>query len=161
MRELPEAAELQSSTDLWCCPFRAAEYFICTRERLPAGTGRKDRVNTMPKRGKKYRSSTEGLDRAKVYELDEGLETALKSKYAKFDESVDIAIKLGVDPRHADQMVRSSVMLPHGTGTRGASFVASSRLDGKPHHTDRPASMPAPGPRNAPARSPEWSPLLC
>ena len=42
--------------------------------------------------------------------------TALKSKYAKFDESVDIAIKLGVDPRHADQMVRSSVVLPNGTG---------------------------------------------
>ena len=70
----------------------------------------------MPRRGKKYRNSVEGRDTEMVFELDEGLEEALKAKYAKFDESVDVAIKLGVDPRHADQMVRSSVMLPHGTG---------------------------------------------
>lgn len=70
----------------------------------------------MPKRGKKYKNSVEKLDTAKVYELDEGLENVLKAKYANFDESIDIAVKLGVDPRHADQMVRSSVLLPHGTG---------------------------------------------
>ncbi len=55
-------------------------------------------------------------DRTKVYELAEGIELVLKSKFANFDESFDIAVRLGVDPRHADQMVRSSVMLPHGTG---------------------------------------------
>ena len=70
----------------------------------------------MPKRGKKYRKGAEGLDPEAVYELDEGLGKVLNAKYANFDESVDIAVKLGVDPRHADQMVRSSVMLPHGTG---------------------------------------------
>lgn len=70
----------------------------------------------MPKKGKNYRNAVEGLDRTKFYELDEGVENVLKAKFAKFDESVDIAVKLGVDPRHADQMVRSSVMLPHGTG---------------------------------------------
>jgi len=70
----------------------------------------------MPKRGKKYRNALEGLDTSKVYELNEGVENVLKAKYANFDESVDIAVKLGVDPRHADQMVRASVMLPHGTG---------------------------------------------
>lgn len=70
----------------------------------------------MPKRGKKYRNSAEGLDSEKVYELEEAVEFVQKAKYAKFDESVDIAVKLGVDPRHADQMVRSSVLLPHGTG---------------------------------------------
>lgn len=70
----------------------------------------------MPKRGKKYRKSVEGLDPAKLYELEESIEMVLKAKYTNFDESVDIAVKLGVDPRHADQMVRSSVMLPHGTG---------------------------------------------
>ncbi len=58
----------------------------------------------------------EGLDSTKVYELEEAIEIIQKAKYAKFDESVDIAVKLGVDPRHADQMVRSSVLLPHGTG---------------------------------------------
>ncbi|MDW7774550.1 MAG: 50S ribosomal protein L1 [Desulfobulbaceae bacterium] len=70
----------------------------------------------MSKRGKKYRNSIQGIDTAKLIELDEGLDNVLKAKYANFDESVDIAVKLGVDPRHADQMVRSSVMLPHGTG---------------------------------------------
>jgi len=70
----------------------------------------------MPKRGKKYRGALEGVDLSKIYELEEGVEVTLKSTYAKFDESVDIAIKLGVDPRHADQMVRSSVLLPNGTG---------------------------------------------
>lgn len=70
----------------------------------------------MPKRGKKYRSGVEGLDTAKIFELDECVENVLQAKYANFDETVDIAVKLGIDPRHADQMVRSSVILPHGTG---------------------------------------------
>ncbi|NIA04448.1 MAG: 50S ribosomal protein L1 [Proteobacteria bacterium] len=70
----------------------------------------------MPRRGKKYRNSVEGFDRTRTYELAEAVAGALKARYAGFDESFDIAIRLGVDPRHADQMVRSSVMLPHGTG---------------------------------------------
>ncbi|GBE12404.1 50S ribosomal protein L1 [bacterium BMS3Bbin14] len=70
----------------------------------------------MPRRGKKYRNSVEGLDRTRTYELAEAVAGALKARYAGFDESFDIAVRLGVDPRHADQMVRSSVMLPHGTG---------------------------------------------
>lgn len=56
------------------------------------------------------------VDRARKYNLEEGLETVLSASYAKFDESVDVAIKLGVDPRHADQMVRGTCILPHGTG---------------------------------------------
>ncbi len=70
----------------------------------------------MVKRGKNYRKASEDIDKTKTYSLDEGVELALKGNYAKFDESVDIAIRLGVDPRHADQMVRSSVVLPNGTG---------------------------------------------
>ena len=70
----------------------------------------------MAKRGKNYRKVTEGLDPTKVYSLEEGVELAIKDRYTKFDESVDVAIRLGVDPRHADQMVRSSVVLPNGTG---------------------------------------------
>jgi large subunit ribosomal protein L1 len=70
----------------------------------------------MAKRGKNYKKVTEDLDTSKVYTLDEAVELALKGSYAKFDESIDIAIRLGVDPRHADQMVRSSVVLPNGTG---------------------------------------------
>ncbi len=70
----------------------------------------------MAKRGKNYRKAAEVIDTGKIYSFDEGVELALKGSYAKFDESVDIAIRLGVDPRHADQMVRSSVVLPNGTG---------------------------------------------
>ena len=70
----------------------------------------------MARHGKKYRNSASEIDRTKLYELKEGVTLALKAAYAKFDESIDLAVRLGVDPRHADQMVRSSVMLPHGTG---------------------------------------------
>jgi large subunit ribosomal protein L1 len=70
----------------------------------------------MAKKGKNFREKTTGVDLAKVYPLEEGLDLALKCTYAKFDESMDIAIRLGVDPRHADQNVRSSVILPNGTG---------------------------------------------
>jgi large subunit ribosomal protein L1 len=70
----------------------------------------------MPKHGKKFRNVLAGVDRTVVHDLDEGIELVLKSTYAKFDETFDIAMKLGVDPRHADQMIRSSVTLPHGTG---------------------------------------------
>jgi len=70
----------------------------------------------MAKRGKKYANSTALRDVARLYTLDEALELALKAKYAKFDESVDVALRLGVDPRHADQMIRSSMVLPNGTG---------------------------------------------
>jgi large subunit ribosomal protein L1 len=65
---------------------------------------------------KKKISSREKVDRSKKYSLTEGLETVLESSYGKFDESVDVAVKLGVDPRHADQMVRGTCVLPHGTG---------------------------------------------
>ncbi|MGI9569382.1 MAG: 50S ribosomal protein L1, partial [Desulfobulbia bacterium] len=70
----------------------------------------------MPKHGKKYRNKVEGVDRTIVKTLDEALKLVVASSYVSFDETVDIAAKLGVDPRHADQMVRSSVVLPHGTG---------------------------------------------
>src|SRR5210317_265994 len=70
----------------------------------------------MAKKGKNFRKALEDIDTSKMYSLQEGVELALKGSYAKFDESVDIAIRLGVDPRHADQMVRSSVVLPNGTG---------------------------------------------
>lgn len=70
----------------------------------------------MATRGKNYRRVAAELDPTTLLTLDEGIEKALGTSYAKFDESLDIAIRLGVDPRHADQMVRSSVVLPNGTG---------------------------------------------
>ncbi len=77
----------------------------------------------MPKRGKLYKNAVTAIDRARMYDLNEALELVLKAKYAKFDESVDVAVRLGVDPRHADQMVRSSVILPNGTGKTARVLV--------------------------------------
>lgn len=70
----------------------------------------------MPKRGKKYIESRGKIDTLKRYDFAEAVESAIKASYAKFDETVDVAVKLGVDPRHADQMVRGTVVLPHGLG---------------------------------------------
>jgi large subunit ribosomal protein L1 len=70
----------------------------------------------MAKAGKKITAAREKLDSSKKYELDAALEEVVKASYAKFDESVDVAVNLGVDPRKADQNIRGSVVLPHGTG---------------------------------------------
>lgn len=70
----------------------------------------------MAKVGKKYKKALDQVDRLKYYDLKEALKLVKDIAFANFDESVDAAIKLGVDPRHADQMVRGSVTLPHGTG---------------------------------------------
>ncbi len=70
----------------------------------------------MPKQGKGYRKASGSYDSLKYHELEEGLAVVKSLHYVKFDESVDIAVRLGVDPRHADQMVRGAVSLPHGIG---------------------------------------------
>ncbi|HDG96885.1 MAG: 50S ribosomal protein L1 [Deltaproteobacteria bacterium] len=70
----------------------------------------------MAKRGKKYRNVIEKVDRTKRYSFEEAIQLALDCSYASFDETVDLAVRLGVDPRHADQMVRGTVVLPNGVG---------------------------------------------
>jgi len=70
----------------------------------------------MAKRGKKYLESKNAYDSNKEYELTEALEILEKSAKAKFDETVELHLRLGVDSRHADQQVRGTVILPHGTG---------------------------------------------
>lgn len=77
----------------------------------------------MPKHGKQYRKVAAGIDRSRMYDLHEALGLVLEARYARFDESVDIAVRLGVDPRHADQMIRSSVILPNGTGKTARVLV--------------------------------------
>ncbi|MEO5767725.1 MAG: 50S ribosomal protein L1 [Polyangia bacterium] len=66
--------------------------------------------------GKKYKAAATKVDRSKKYLLEDACKLLPETKVAKFDESVDIAVRLGVDPKHADQMVRGAVVLPHGTG---------------------------------------------
>jgi len=70
----------------------------------------------MPKQGKRYQQINSKVDATQRYKLEEGLRLVIETATARFDESVDVAIKLGVDPRKADQMVRGTVVLPHGTG---------------------------------------------
>jgi len=66
--------------------------------------------------GKNFKNASAKVDRTKRYSIDEACKLVPETKVAKFDESVDIAVRLGVDPKHADQMVRGAVVLPHGTG---------------------------------------------
>ncbi len=70
----------------------------------------------MPQRGKKYQDARKEIDRNKHYEPDEALELVKKLGGTKFDETVELAVRLGVNPKHADQQVRGGVVLPHGTG---------------------------------------------
>ena len=68
------------------------------------------------KHGKKYVDAAKLVDKTKLYETDEALDTVIKTATAKFDETVELHVKLGVDSRHADQQVRGAVVLPNGTG---------------------------------------------
>lgn len=68
--------------------------------------------------GKKYKESSKLIDKKTLYTPLEAIELALKTAKANFDETIELSIKLGVDPRHADQQVRGAVVLPHGTGKK-------------------------------------------
>lgn len=70
----------------------------------------------MPKRGKKYQEAIEKVDRDKYYDPLEAIKLAQETSISKFDGTVEVHVKLGIDPRHADQLVRETVMFPHGLG---------------------------------------------
>ncbi len=70
----------------------------------------------MPQHGKKYRKSVEGIDFTNPFTLEEAVSKSLAASFVKFDETVDVALGLGVDPKYSDQMVRGAVSLPHGLG---------------------------------------------
>src|SRR6187549_2462351 len=78
---------------------------------------RSRKTKTMPKKiAKKRNEALAGFDRQKFHSVDEAVAVLQKLAFAKFDETVDIAVRLGVNPKHADQMVRGALVLPHGTG---------------------------------------------
>ena len=85
----------------------------------------------MAKVGKRTAAAREGIDRKKLYGLDEAVKMVKARAKAKFDETIEIAMNLGVDPRHADQMVRGVVNLPNGTGktVRVAVFAKDAKAD--------------------------------
>ena len=77
----------------------------------------------MAKMGKKYRASVELIDKSKLYDADEAVALLCQTAKAKFDETVEIHIRLGVDSRHADQQVRGAIVLPNGTGKTVRTMV--------------------------------------
>ena len=82
----------------------------------------------MPKHGKRYRKLLEKIDRSKEYQVDEALALVKEMATAKFDESIEVHVRLGIDPRKSDQNVRSTVVLPHGTG-KTISVLAFAKGD--------------------------------
>ena len=82
-------------------------------------------------RGKKYQDSAKQIDKANLYDTAEAMDLIVKTAPAKFDETVELHVKLGVDSRHADQQVRGAIVLPHGTGkqVRVAVFAKGAKAD--------------------------------
>lgn len=80
----------------------------------------------MAKKGKRYNEIAQKVDKLKVYTPEEALDLVFETKSAKFLETVELAVRLGVDPRHADQQVRGTVVLPHGTGKTVKILVITS-----------------------------------
>ena len=70
----------------------------------------------MPKRGKKYQDSVKEYDKTELYDVEDAMDIVVKTSKAKFDETVELHARLGVDGRHADQQVRGAIVLPHGVG---------------------------------------------
>src|ERR671933_2967884 len=85
----------------------------------------------MAQHGKRYRAAHEGIDRTKTYPIQDAIKLVKERAKAKFDETVEVAMNLGVDPRHADQMVRGVAQLPNGTGrqVRVAVFARGDKAE--------------------------------
>ena len=81
--------------------------------------------------GKRYKDALQSFDRQKYYPLDEALKIVQSNSKAKFDETIEAHFRLGIDPRHSDQQVRTTVMLPHGTGNtvRVLAFVDEALIE--------------------------------
>jgi large subunit ribosomal protein L1 len=92
---------------------------------------RQNKIQENDMASKRYKQLSEKIDATKQYSVEEAAATVKDLKSAKFDETVEIAMNLGVDPRHADQMVRGAVVLPHGTGkkVRVAVFAKGTKVD--------------------------------
>ena len=75
------------------------------------------------KRGKNYVDSKKIIDKTKAYESNEAMALVVQTAKSKFDETIELHVKLGIDPRHADQQVRGAIVLPHGTGKTNRVLV--------------------------------------
>ncbi len=89
------------------------------------GSGRSPVEVTMARNGKKFRAAAEQIE-DRYYSLDEAIPLVQRGRFAGFDESVELALRLGVNPKHADQMVRGTIILPHGLGRSRRVLVVAS-----------------------------------
>ena len=85
----------------------------------------------MPKRGKKYQEAAKLIDSEANYSPDEAVDLVKKTSYAKFDSTVEVHLRMGLDPRKADQQIRTTVQLPHGTGREVRVLVFAEGEDQK------------------------------
>mgnify|MGYP002139854158 CR=1 FL=1 len=92
-------------------------------------------------RGKKYQESAKLIDKSAQYEAAEGMDLICKTAKAKFDETVELHVKLGVDSRHADQQVRGAIVLPHGTGKTQRVLVFAKAAKADTMDAQRPGSF--------------------
>src|SRR5258706_7757275 len=109
----------------------------------------------MGKHGKKYRAGAAKIDPTKLYPIEEAVRLTLEAKFAKFDETVELAVRLGVDPRQADQNVRGTVMLPHGTGKTIRVLVIAKGEKVKEAEEAAPA-LPGGGERSKTLAAGKW-----
>ena len=100
----------------------------------------------MAKAGKRYEKAAEAVDSNKSYSLDEAIALVKDNAKAKFDETIDVAMNLGVDPKHSDQMVRGAVSMPNGLGksVRVAVFAKGPKADEAKDRCDRGWPVPIP-----------------
>ena len=87
--------------------------------------------------GKKFKAAFSKVDRLKKYSVEDAIKLALETKYTKFDETVDVAFNLGVDPKHSDQMLRGAIVLPHGTGKKVKVLVFAKGEKARSRRPDR------------------------
>ncbi|MGI6644557.1 MAG: 50S ribosomal protein L1 [Bacilli bacterium] len=83
----------------------------------------------MMKRGKKYRAARELIEDGKIYELEEAVALAKKTSVTNFDSTIDVSFRLNVDPRQADQQIRGTIVLPHGTGKTKTVLAITTRVE--------------------------------
>ena len=90
--------------------------------------------------GKRYQDALKTFDRQQIYLMDEALKLVKDNARAKFDETLEVHFRLGIDPRHSEQQIRTTVMLPHGTGKTSAFWLLSKRARKKRHWRPAPTS---------------------
>jgi large subunit ribosomal protein L1 len=109
----------------------------------------------MARHGKKYREVAQKVDQSRLYTPDEAIALVRETSYVKFDPTVEVHLRLGIDPRHADQNIRTTVALPHGTGKR-VRVLVFAQGEADPRREREPGSSPRRGEAGRGSERREW-----